>query len=259
MTNAKDKDGNLLPDKDRITWWGKIIRKLSIDELPQLFNILKGDMSIVGPRPRLIKDMIFYDDEVIKLAYSVRPGLTGPAQVYDRNSELSWESVFARDIDYAQKVTFWKDLKLFFGTFIAVFKGGSASGAEENAEKREYYYADHLLKSNQITKEQYALGLTQAQQMEESKKATIKYNEELHKIDVVELPVGKADISVLMSVYRNDKPEWIRLSVESIANQTLQPKEIVLFVDGPVDESINQEIGSLIEKYSMIKLCTRNS
>ena len=180
MTNAKDKDGNLLPDKDRITWWGKIIRKLSIDELPQLFNILKGDMSIVGPRPRLIKDMIFYDDEVIKLAYSVRPGLTGPAQVYDRNSELSWESVFARDIDYAQKVTFWKDLKLFFGTFIAVFKGGSASGAEENAEKREYYYADHLLKSNQITKEQYALGLTQAQQMEESKKATIKYNEELH-------------------------------------------------------------------------------
>ena len=167
-------------DDARVTRVGKFLRATSIDELPQFVNILKGDMSIVGPRPRLIKDMIFYDDEVIKLAYSVRPGLTGPAQVYDRNSELSWESVFARDIDYAQKVTFWKDLKLFFGTFIAVFKGGSASGAEENAEKREYYYADHLLKSNQITKEQYALGLTQAQQMEESKKATIKYNEELH-------------------------------------------------------------------------------
>lgn len=97
MTNKKDKDGNLLPDKDRITWWGKILRKTSIDELPQLFDILKGYMSIVDPRPRLVKDMVFYSDDVIKKAYSVRPGLTGPAQVYDRNSELSWE-VFSKEI-----------------------------------------------------------------------------------------------------------------------------------------------------------------
>jgi len=180
MTNAKDKDGNLLPDKDRITWWGKIIRKLSLDELPQLFNILFGQMSIVGPRPRLIKDMIFYDDEVIKLAYSVKPGLTGPAQVYDRNSELSWESVFKRDIEYARKITFWGDLKLFFGTFFAVFKGGSLSGAENNSEKREYYYADYLLKSSQITKEQYDSGLQTAKELEKTKKATVEYSEALH-------------------------------------------------------------------------------
>ena len=180
MTNAKDKDGNLLPDKDRITWWGKIIRKLSLDELPQLFNILRGDMSIVGPRPRLVKDMVFYDDEVLKLAYSVKPGFTGPAQVYDRNSELSWESVFARDIEYAKKITFWGDLKLFFGTFVAVFKGGSASGAEENPNKREYYYPDHLLKSKQITKEQYDLGLACAKELENTKKAKVEYNEALH-------------------------------------------------------------------------------
>lgn len=96
MTNKTDENGNLLPDKDRITTYGKILRKLSLDELPQLFNILKGDMSIVGPRPRLVEDAIFYDEEVLQ-CYSVRPGLTGPAQVYDRNSELSWESVFARD------------------------------------------------------------------------------------------------------------------------------------------------------------------
>ena len=183
MTNKKDKDGNLLPDKDRITWWGKIIRKLSLDELPQLFNILKGDMSIVGPRPRLVKDFVFYDDEVLKQAYCVRPGLTGPAQVYDRNSELSWESVFKRDIEYAQKVTFWGDLKLFFGTFLAVFKGGSAGGAgtgKSKIEKREYYYADQLLKDNKITKEQYDLGLQKAKDLEKTRKAKIEYAEELH-------------------------------------------------------------------------------
>ncbi|MGN0960973.1 MAG: sugar transferase, partial [Christensenellales bacterium] len=133
MNNKKDKDGNLLPDKDRITWWGKIIRKTSIDELPQLFNILVGHMSIVGPRPRLIKDMIFYPKEVLN-AYTVRPGLTGPAQVYDRKSEMSWESVFERDIEYANNVTFWNDLKLFFGTFVAVLKGGSASGSANSEQ-----------------------------------------------------------------------------------------------------------------------------
>lgn len=180
MTNKTDENGELLPDAQRITKFGKIIRKLSLDELPQLFNILKGDMSIVGPRPRLVKDMIFYDEEIMK-AYCVKPGLTGPAQVYDRNSELSWESVFKRDLEYAEKVTFWKDIKLFFGTFIAVFKGGSASGANSGeTKKREYYYADHLLKSGKITKEQYDLGLLNAKTLEKQKGTKVVFNKELH-------------------------------------------------------------------------------
>ncbi|MBR6778570.1 MAG: sugar transferase [Clostridia bacterium] len=181
MTNKTDENGDLLPDAQRITKFGKIIRKLSLDELPQLFNILKGDMSIVGPRPRLIKDMIFYDEETLK-AYCVRPGLTGPAQVYDRNSELSWESVFKRDIEYAQNLSFWNDLKLFFGTFLAVLKGGSANGANsdvDKVEKREYYYADHLLKSGKITKEQYEKGIMDAKLLE-SKKAKVDYKSDLH-------------------------------------------------------------------------------
>lgn len=184
MTNKKDKDGNLLPDSKRITKFGKFLRKTSLDELPQLFNILKGDMSIVGPRPRLVKDMIFYDEDVLK-AYSVRPGLTGPAQVYDRNSELSWESVFERDKEYANNVTFKNDLKLFFGTFFAVFKGGSASGAESNSKKREYYYPDHLLNSNQITKEQYDLGLQKANKIIKEQ-GTIVYQQELAKKENIE-------------------------------------------------------------------------
>ena len=179
MTNKKDKDGNLLPDKDRITWWGKILRKTSLDELPQLFNILKGDMSIVGPRPRLVKDVVFYSEDVLKNAYCVRPGLTGPAQVYDRNSEMSWESVFKRDIEYANNVTFWNDLKLFFGTFLAVFKGGAVEGAKEDSHKREYYYPDQLLKDKKITEQQYKLGLEKAQNLITQKHAKIEYDEKL--------------------------------------------------------------------------------
>lgn len=183
MTNKKDADGNLLPDKDRITWWGKVLRKTSIDELPQLFNILRGDMSIVGPRPRLVKDVIFYDEEVLGY-YNVRPGLTGPAQVYDRNSELSWENVFLRDKEYAENISFKNDLKLFFGTFLAVFKGGSSSGAgtvntHSAVKKREYYYSDELLKSNKITQEQYDLGIEKASELSTAK-SKISYMPELH-------------------------------------------------------------------------------
>ena len=96
MTNRKDKNGNLLPDSQRITWFGKFLRKSSLDELPQLFNILKGDMSIIGPRPRLVKDMVFYDKNVYDY-YAVKPGLTGPTQAYGRNKN-TWEQVFAKDI-----------------------------------------------------------------------------------------------------------------------------------------------------------------
>lgn len=179
MTNKKDKDGNLLPDKDRITWWGKILRKTSLDELPQLFNILKGDMSIVGPRPRLVKDAVFYSEDVLNNTYCVRPGLTGPAQVYDRNSEMSWESVFKRDIEYANNVTFWNDIKLFFGTFLAVFQGGAIEGAKKDSNKREYYYPDQLLKDKKITERQYKLGLKKAQNLITQKHSKIEYDEKL--------------------------------------------------------------------------------
>lgn len=193
MTNKKDAEGNLLPDKDRMHWWGKILRKASIDELPQLFNILRGDMSIVGPRPRLIKDMVFYPENVMS-AYSVRPGLTGPAQVYDRKSELSWESVFQRDIEYANNVTMWNDIKLFVGTFTAVLKGGSAGGAAdaEKMNKREYYYPDQLLKEKKITKSQYDIGLKLAKEVSNQKrKGQIVFQSELQSKDEVSKNVNQ--------------------------------------------------------------------
>ena len=108
MNNKKDKDGNLLPDEMRITKFGKIMRKTSLDELPQLFNILKGDMSIVGPRPRLVKDTMFYEEDIFKY-YVVRPGLTGPTQTTGRNAN-TWEQVHAKDIEYDKNITIYKRL-----------------------------------------------------------------------------------------------------------------------------------------------------
>ena len=163
MTNKKDKDGNLLPDKDRITTWGKILRKTSIDELPQLFNILKGDMSIVGPRPRLVKDMIFYTEDVMK-AYTVRPGLTSPCQISGGRSESSWETIFEEDYKYTQNITFWGDVKIIIKTFFAVFKSNSSSSGADSS-KREYYYGDYLLKTNRISDEQYKKGLQKANEI----------------------------------------------------------------------------------------------
>lgn len=177
MTNKTDENGNLLPDDQRITKYGKFLRKLSLDELPQLWNILKGDMSIIGPRPRLVKDMIFYDKEVFK-AYAVRPGLTGLAQVMGGRSEASWQSIFENDLKYSQKITFWGDVKIFFKTIGAIFKSDSASsGAGEG--KREYYYSDHLLKQELITKEQYDLGLKKAEQIIKNG-SNVVYDEKLH-------------------------------------------------------------------------------
>ncbi len=178
MTNAVDKDGNPLPDEQRITKWGKFIRKLSIDELPQLWNILKGDMSIVGPRPRLVKDMVFYDQEVLK-AYSVRPGLTGPAQVGGARDAASWEEIFKIEYDYAQRITFWGDVKIIFKTIGFVFKSNTSYAGNI---KRDYYYSDYLLRTNQISKEQYEKGLNEAEKII-LEKGIIKYNSELRKGD----------------------------------------------------------------------------
>lgn len=182
MTNKKDKDGNLLPDSQRITWFGKFLRKTSIDELPQLFNILKGDMSIVGPRPRLVKDMMFYDEDVYKF-YIVRPGLTGPTQASGRNKN-TWEQVFEKDIAYTHKITFWNDLKIIVKTFTSVFKntGETHSNEEENKEEvkeQEYYYADYILRIGKISKEQYDLGLKLSEDVIKEK-GTITYHPELH-------------------------------------------------------------------------------
>jgi lipopolysaccharide/colanic/teichoic acid biosynthesis glycosyltransferase len=120
MTDKKDKNGNLLPDGERLTKTGKFIRKTSLDEIPQLINVIKGDMSIIGPRPLLPEYLSLYDD-IQKKRHLVKPGITGWAQVNGRNA-ISWTKKFEYDVWYVQNITFLLDLKIIIKTVVKVFK-----------------------------------------------------------------------------------------------------------------------------------------
>ena len=161
MNDKTDAQGNLLPDGARITGFGKFLRRFSLDELPQLLNILRGEMSFVGPRPVLVKDVVFWTAEELSI-YRVRPGLTGLAQVSGGRSSASWEEVIEKHLTYQRKISFWRDLMIVIKTFFVVlFRSDSAtSGAAQS--RREYYYADYLLKHKYITEEQYQLGMARA-------------------------------------------------------------------------------------------------
>lgn len=119
MNNKRDKDGNLLPDEVRLNGYGKFLRSTSLDELPELINILKGDMAIIGPRPQLVRDMVFMTEEE-RRRHSVRPGLSGLAQVSGRNN-ITWEKKFEYDLKYLEKITFLGDVELIFRTIGKVF------------------------------------------------------------------------------------------------------------------------------------------
>ncbi len=134
MTNEKDSDGNLLPDEQRLIRYGKILRSTSLDELPELFNILKGDMAIVGPRPLLVRYLPRYNAEQ-RHRHDVRPGLTGYAQAHGRNA-VTWEEKFKMDVWYTKHVTFKTDLEIVLATVKAVLKheGISGEGSETMSE-----------------------------------------------------------------------------------------------------------------------------
>ena len=135
MDNRKDKNGNLLPDEIRLNKYGRILRSTSLDELPELINILVGDMSIVGPRPLLVKYLPLYNEEQ-RRRHEVHPGLTGLAQINGRNA-ISWEDRFALDVKYIDDITFIGDLKIIFGTVKAVFKRDGIS-SETSATMEEF-------------------------------------------------------------------------------------------------------------------------
>lgn len=120
MLNTKDEQGNLLPDEQRLLGFGKIVRKLSLDEIPQLINVLKGDMSLVGPRPLLVEYLPLYNQRQAR-RHEVRPGITGWAQVNGRNT-ISWKDKFELDVWYVDHINFWLDIKIIFLTIVKVFK-----------------------------------------------------------------------------------------------------------------------------------------
>lgn len=150
MTNEKDEKGNLLPDEKRLTKFGKFLRSTSLDELPELINIIKGDMSIVGPRPQLIRDIVFMTEEQRK-RHKVRQGLTGLAQINGRNN-IDWEKKLEYDIEYIQNISFTNDCKIILKTVLKVLKREDIqTKGTETAED----YGDYLLRTGKITKEYY--------------------------------------------------------------------------------------------------------
>lgn len=150
MTDKKDEKGNLLPDDKRLTKFGKMLRSTSLDELPELINILKGDMSIVGPRPQLIRDMLFMTEEQRK-RHIVRQGLTGLAQVNGRNN-LTWEDKINYDLQYINNITFKGDLNIIFKTVERVLK---RKDIETKGMETAEDLCDYLLRTKRISKKEY--------------------------------------------------------------------------------------------------------
>lgn len=136
MTDEKDESGKLLPDSKRLTKFGKTLRSLSLDELPQLFNVLKGDMSLIGPRPLLVEYLERYNEEQ-RHRHDVRPGITGLAQCSGRNL-LSWQEKFKLDVEYSRNVSFLQDVKIFFNTIKILFK-------REGISQEGFVTADYFL------------------------------------------------------------------------------------------------------------------
>lgn len=152
MSDARDENGELLPNEQRIDEFGRKLRATSLDELPEIFNILKGDMSVVGPRPQLVKDMVFMTDEQ-RRRHSVRPGLTGLAQVMGRNA-ISWEEKMDFDLEYINNLSFAEDLKVFWLTVekMILRKSGDVPNVEIDFAPD---YGDDLLMKGMISKEEY--------------------------------------------------------------------------------------------------------
>lgn len=136
MTDARDENGNLLPDDVRLTKFGKLLRSTSLDELPEAFNILKGDMSVIGPRPLLVKYLPLYNEEQ-RRRHEVRPGLSGYAQVNGRNT-VSWEEKFKLDVEYVDHITFLGDVHIIFSTVMKAFVKREGISSDTAATMEEF-------------------------------------------------------------------------------------------------------------------------
>ena len=150
MTCEKDENGNLLPDEKRLTRYGRLLRSTSLDELPELINVFIGSMSIVGPRPLLVRDMVFMSDEV-RARHKVRGGITGLAQVNGRNN-ITWEQKFEYDLKYVGKITLFGDIAIIFKTALKVLK---RSDVEREGTVSDIDYGDWLLQNGEVTQEEY--------------------------------------------------------------------------------------------------------
>lgn len=224
MTNEKDKNGNLLPDDIRLTKFGKWLRKTSLDELPEAFNILNGTMSIIGPRPQLVRDMVFMDKEQRK-RHSAKPGLSGLAQVNGRNS-ISWEEKIEWDLKYVESISFFEDIKVVFFTVLKAFvkKEGITQGNMATAED----YGDYLFRKKQVSKEEYY-------------KKQILAKKILNEEDGISRE--KDLVSIIMPSYNTDM--YVEKTIQSVLAQTYINWELLI-----VDDCSNDNTMAILDKVS---------
>lgn len=161
MSDARDENGDPLPDEVRLGKFGKALRGSSMDELLEAFNILKGDMSIIGPRPQLVRDMVFMSDKQ-RMRHTAKPGLSGLAQVKGRNA-ITWEEKIDWDLKYIEKITFLNDVKILFETVKVAFINQEGITDGENATALDY--GDALLKAGRISKEEYVVKQKEAKEI----------------------------------------------------------------------------------------------
>lgn len=160
MTDERNAEGKLLPDDVRLTDFGKKLRATSLDELPELINIFKGDMSVVGPRPQLVRDMVFFTKEEMQ-RQSVFPGLTGLAQICGRNN-ITWKEKFAFDLQYIKNISFLEDMRIIYRT---VFKVSAQEDIATDGMETAEDYGDWLLRTGQIDKEEYDMKQAEAKRL----------------------------------------------------------------------------------------------
>ena len=152
MTDERDENGRLLPDEQRLGKFGRALRATSLDELPELINILRGDMSVIGPRPQLVRDMTFMSMEQ-RMRHTAKPGLSGLAQVMGRNA-ISWDKKLDYDLQYIQMISLWNDLKILALTVRKVFIRSHLTESSEEIDVTDDF-GDYLLKNGRVTQEDY--------------------------------------------------------------------------------------------------------
>lgn len=241
MTDEKDENGELLPDDVRLTKFGRWLRNTSLDELPEAFNILNGTMSIVGPRPQLVRDMVFMSEEQRK-RHTAKPGLSGLAQINGRNA-ISWEDKICWDLKYIKRVSFFEDLKIIFSTVKKAFIKQEGITQDDMATAEDF--GDYLLRTEKVDKEDYDKKQIEARNILNNSN---KEKNDNKRIEAVRQSAEQQKYSVLMSLYKKENPEYLRLAIDSMLNQTVEPDEIVLVEDGPLTD----ELYAVLNEYPML-------
>lgn len=216
MTDERDENGELLPDDVRLTKFGKWLRNTSLDELPEAFNILNGTMSVIGPRPQLVRDMVFMTDEQ-RMRHTAKPGLSGLAQVNGRNA-IAWEDKIKWDLKYIENVSIAEDVRIIFETVKKAFI--KQEGITQNDMATAEDLGDYLLRTERIDKEDYNRKQLQAKMI-------------LNGLDSIEREAGL--VSIIMPSYNT--ASFIKETIQSVLNQTYSKWELIIVDDCSTDNT----------------------